>query len=614
MNYLIVMPILTEIFDQSYTFPLGIAYVAASLKQTGRNVITFNLNYKPGTIKENLEKVIRENNIDVIATGGLTAQYWQLERILAAAKEIKPSIITWVGGGIITSAPEVAMEALAIADYGMIGEGEVTICELAEVAEGTRDPHTVKGLIFREHNTWVTTAPRPEITDLDALPFPDYEGFSFGELLDKEPTDIYALNQGRFGMVSFGRSCPFNCTFCFHPSGTKYRKRSIDSVFQEIDYLIERYHIKNIAVTDELFVRKIEDAEEFCRRISERGIGFVISLRVDMVNREMLTLLRDSGCLSIGFGLESADNSILTSMKKHISVEQIDHALGLCRELGLNCMGNFIFGDQNETMETAMNTINWWKAHPQYRIALHMIILYPGSELYHLAVAKGIIQDQVEFIKSGCPVTNVSRMNEQEYRSIELMISMLNQGRTDRLKNVEVRHTGFGKATLHGDCPYCGGSNTWKGQDVFRSLGNVVCGSCGTPMNVIPADYVGTQSEVNYQKLEGRKIALWPMTNAVAEFLDITPSALKENTFLIDSSKTKQGALYRGKVVCPPSIIDEERIDTVFVSVTTSIATEIIDELRNKHPSVKHILFLGDIISEDFREMMQWGETQCPQK
>ena len=95
MNYLIVMPILTEIFEQSYTFPLGIAYVSASLKQTGRSVVTYNLNYKTGTIKDNLQKVIQENHIDVIATGGLTAQYWQLERILAAAREIKPDIITW---------------------------------------------------------------------------------------------------------------------------------------------------------------------------------------------------------------------------------------------------------------------------------------------------------------------------------------------------------------------------------------------------------------------------------------------------------------------------------------------------------------------------------------
>lgn len=607
MNYLIVMPILTEIFEQAYSFPLGIAYVSSSLKQTGRNVTTYNLNYKPGTIEENLERVIRENDIDVIATGGLTAQFWQLERILSAARRVKPDIVTWVGGGIITSAPEAAMEALAIADYGMIGEGEVTICELAEVVEGLRDPHTVKGLIFRENGGWTVTDPRPEIMDLDALPFPDYEGFSFGELLDKEPSDIYALNQGRFGMVSFGRSCPFNCTFCFHPSGTKYRKRSIDSVFREIDYLIERYGIKNIAVTDELFVRKLEDAREFCRRISERGIGYVISLRVDMVNRETLILLRDSGCLSIGFGLESADNSILASMKKHITVEQMDYALGLCRELGLNCMGNFIFGDQNETMETAMNTIRWWRAHPQYRIALHMIILYPGSELYRIAVARGVIRDQVAFIKSGCPVTNISKMSEEEYRSVELMASVLNQGRADHLKDASVEHTGFGKAVLRGRCPHCGAENTWKGQDVFRSLANIVCAGCHAAMNVIPADYVGQLAEENFRKLGGRRVGLWPMTNAIAEFLDITPSAHSGNTFLIDSSKTKQGALYQGMRVYPPSVIDEMQIDTVFVSVTTSVATEIIDELRSRHPSVKHILFLGDIISEDFQRLIGDG-------
>lgn len=123
--------------------------------------------------------------------------------------------------------------------------------------------------------------------------------------------------------------------------------------------------------------------------------------------------------------------------------------------------------------------------------------------------------------------------------------------------------------------------------------------------HVIPADYVGTLAEENYQKLGGRKVALWPMTNAVTEFLDITPSAISENTYLIDSSKSKQGALYRGKRIFSPQVIDEEQIDTVFVSVITSIATEIIDELRTKHPCVKHILFLGDIIGEHFEKTVE---------
>lgn len=599
MNYLIVMPILTEVFEQSYSFPIGMAYVSSSFKQTGRNVFTYNLNYKPGSIEDNLQPVITENNIDVIATGGLTAQFWQLRMIFEAARKIKPDIITWAGGGIISSSPIPAMEAFEIVDYGMVGEGEITICELADAIEGKRDIHTVDGLVFREDGKWVVTAPRKEIMDLDSLPYPDYDGFEYAVTLDKKPTDIYALNQGRFGIVSFGRSCPFNCTFCFHPSGTKYRKRSMDSVFKEIDYLIEKYNIKNIAVTDELFVRKIEDVKEFCKRIKERNIGYVISLRVDMVNEEMFALLKESNCLSIGFGLESADNSILKSMKKHITVEQIDEALALCNRMGLNCMGNFIFGDQNETYETAMNTINWWKAHPQYRIALHLIVLYPGSELYKNAVKSGVIKDQPSFIKAGCPYTNISKMTDEEYRNIALLISVLNQGRTDLIQDASVRYIGFGKAALTGKCPECGHINTWENQDVFRSLGNVVCEHCSKSMNVIVSDYIGDTAEDNYKQLHDRKIGIWPMTNAVTEFIDRAPSALAENTFLIDKSAMKQGGIYRGKKVFSPDIIDEKQIDTVFVSVTTSIATEIIAELKSKHPSVKNIVFLGDIIKND---------------
>ena len=600
MNYLLVMPILTEIHDQAYSFPIGIAYVSASLKKSRRNVWTYNLNYKEGTIEENLRYVILENHIDVILTGGLTAQYWQLEQILVAARNIRPDIITCVGGGIITSDPVHAMEALGIADYGMIGEGEITVCELADALEGKRDRHDVAGLIFMEDDKWMITAQRQEILNLDDLPYPDYEGFEDEKVLEKKATDIYALNQGRFGYVSFGRSCPFNCTFCFHPSGTKYRKRSIDSVFQEIDYLIEKYDIKNIAVTDELFVSKIEDLKEFCSRIKARGIGFVISLRVDMVNREMLTLLRDSGCLSIAFGLESADNTILASMKKHITVEQIDYALGLCKELGINCMGNFIFGDQAETVETVNHTIDWWKSHPDYMIALHLIVLYPGSELYKLGIQRGVIKDPVQFIKDGCPYVNISKLSEQEYRDMALTISMLPQRRTEFLQEASIAYSGFGKVDLTAKCPVCGKKQTWERLDVFRSLGNTICSHCGHAMNVIVADYIGDIAERTFQKLSDHKIGIWPMTNAVAEFMEKVPSSQNANTFLIDKAEMKQGAKYCGKTVYAPSVIEEEEIDTVFVALTTSVATEIIHELETMHPTVKNIRFLGDLIKPDF--------------
>lgn len=246
-------------------------------------------------------------------------------------------------GGIITSDPDAAMEALEYVDIGVIGEGEVTICELADALEGKRDLDTVNGIIYKKAGKYHTTLPREEIKDLDALPYPDYEGLEYDKLLEKMSNDIGGQGTDRFGYISLSRSCPFNCTFCFHPAGSKYRRRSIDSAFKEIDYLIEKFQIENLYIEDELFAFRKDDVAKFCEEIKKRGLSYVIAMRVDMVNRENLIMLRDSGCLSISFGLESMDNRILKSMKKHIRVKQIESALEICHEVGINIIGNFIF-------------------------------------------------------------------------------------------------------------------------------------------------------------------------------------------------------------------------------------------------------------------------------
>ena len=599
MKYCIVMPRLTQIEEQSYSFPIGIAYVSACLKHSGRDVIAYNLNYKPGSIQENIERLIREYHPDVLATGGLTAQYWQLKEIIDAARGIDPKINIWVGGGIITSSPVPAMEALETADYGMIGEGEITICELAEAMEKKRDIHSVDGLIFKENGKWVQTNPRAEIMDLDSLPYPDYEGFEFDELLNKTPTDVFGLGQDRFGFVSFGRSCPFNCTFCFHPSGTKYRRRSVESVFREFDYLIEKFDIHNVYITDELFVSRIEDLKEFCVEIKKRGIGFYISLRVNLVNREILEMLRDAGCIQITFGLESADNRILKSMNKHITVEQIDYALALCNEVGISAQGGFIFGDEAETKETYTNTIRWWKEHPQYTITTNLIVLYPGSILYQHACQKKIIKDEVQFIKDGCPIINVTKMTDDEYREMVLAISMLPQGRTDVLKDASIQYVGLGQADYTARCPKCGKMNTWEHLDVFRIRRNIICSHCNYSMHIVIADSIEHNADENFRLLKGHKVAIWPMINVVEELCRTVPSILGDNVYFIDSNRLKQGAHLYGKTVQSPIVIRNEEIDIVFLTTASNVAAEII-EMAKKFSSVKQIFFAGDLLDPCF--------------
>lgn len=598
MNYLIVMPSSTKIKTQAYVFPIGIAYVSASLKATGRNVLTLNLNYKDGTVEEIISKTVLDNNIDVIAAGGLTAQYWAIKEIIDSAKKVKPDIIAWVGGGIITSDPITAMQALETADVGMVGEGEITVCELAEATENELDFDTVDGLVYKKNGLWVETNRRAEIMDLDTLPYPDYEGFEFGEVINKEPTDMFAIAGGHFACVSFGRSCPFNCTFCFHPSGSKYRKRSLDSAFAEIDWLLERYDIRNIYVTDELFSSNMDYVRDFCERIKKRNLGFMIQLRVDFVTEELVKLLKESGCISALLGLESADNTILKSMRKHITIEQIEKALKILYESGLNSQGTFIFGDLEETTDTAMKTIQWWKEHPQYLIKLAFIIVYPGSYLYKVACEKGIIKDKIQFIKDGCPYINVSKMTDKEYADLTELVNSLYSDSSDILKEGRIEYTGSGKVSLYGECPECKKMNVWKNQDPFRPENYIYCSHCNRAMNIVPVDYIDNIAEKKFQTMSEHKIAVWPIKNSVKIMTQVIPSLLKDNVYFVDSSKFKQGTMLEGKEIFAPEIIGEKLIDTVILSITTPTVLEIIDEIEKKYPSVKRIIYAGDLLEE----------------
>ena len=504
-----------------------------------------------------------------------------------------------MGGGIITASPEPAMDALQYADYGMIGEGDITICELAEAIEGIRSFESVNGLIFKLHqNCWHLTEPRQEISDLDSLPIPDYDGFEYDQMLSKADFDL-SSNHGI--VVSFSRSCPFNCTFCFHPSGTKYRKRSIHSVLNEIDYLVNRYHVKSVYVSDELFALRKEELNTFCAAMAERKIKYTVSLRVDAVNIDMLSLLKNSGCQLVLFGLESASNTILKSMNKHITIEQIDHALQLCHKIGLPASGNFIFGDEAETVETYQETLRWWKSHPQYHILLGTIIVFPGSELYKNAVKRGLITNQAEYIKSGCPRINITQMSDSEFRQMMLDVSTSYIDGTDLLTNGKYQYSRAGLANLSGECPFCGSHNVWEDREAFREYTDIICAHCGRGINISPSRYIDWDIfKDNFNVLAKRKFAIWGIMSTVELLYDSWPESWNYSFELIDSSPYKIGLSLHGKIIRHPDVISQNHIDTIVIPFTSMTSSSIVSAIRNHYPSVKKVLFLSELLNAGF--------------
>jgi anaerobic magnesium-protoporphyrin IX monomethyl ester cyclase len=358
MNFLVVVPRFVK-YGKYYVFPQGLAYISASLKSGGFDVFNLNLCHHQEPVKDLLKEAISCDKINVVCTGGMSFHWNEIEEILNAIKEIDPNVITICGGAVVTCDPVFALENLKI-DIGVIGEGEETVVAVADALSNKNDLAGVLGITYKKPEI-VVNPPRPPIKDLDAVPLPDYEGLEFEKWLQIEwifQPSVRGLyfdldNPQRIAEINGSRGCLYRCTFCYHPLGKKYRQRSLDNIFKEIDYLKKTYDITIVNLQDELFSADEKRIIEFSERIKKFNIPWMAQWRVDNINKTILQKIKDSGVLNIGLGVESLSDTILTSMKKKITKAQIEKAHQLCDAVGVWAVSNIILGDVAETWETA---------------------------------------------------------------------------------------------------------------------------------------------------------------------------------------------------------------------------------------------------------------------
>lgn len=447
MKVLLVAP-------QSPIFPVGIAYISAALKQAGHHVDCCIFSTPSNLIERLLEKY------DLLATGGLSSQFAQLKNITNIARNTNTKVIC--GGGIITSEPEVMSRALNV-DYAVIGEGEETVVKLLKSLESKGDLGKVEGVGYFKNGEFVLTHSWAPIMNLDSVAWPDYESFGFRQLLDSaKPNDMYYLDifdHPREYPLIASRSCPFQCTFCYHPLGNKYRQRSVDSIMEELEWAIPKYRINIVSIQDELFSYSRERVNEFCRRFKafmetlSWQVRWLCQMRVDKLDEALLETMRDSGCFMVSYGFESYSPIVLKSMKKHISPEQIHHAIHATMDKGISIQGNFIFGDKAETLQTAKETLHFWKGHPEAGIALFFIFACPDSEMYQIGIKKGVIKDKIDFIANHLfDPLNLTEMPERDFvRLRTLVIEYLTKY---QIRCVPIKRT---STSITVRCPHCQG-------------------------------------------------------------------------------------------------------------------------------------------------------------
>ncbi len=492
MKILLVVPKFAQ-RGHYYIFPLGIAYISAALKRAGHTVQCLNLNHRSKDVHGEVAQAVADFDPDVVGTGALSVHFALVEPIFQAARQVKPHALLMLGGGGLSSQPEDIMRGLDI-DIGVIGEGEETVVELMRALESGADMNGIAGIIFRTaEGGLIRTLERKTVRDLDQLPWPDYEGMDFVRHLDSQKiTDDYFFNiddRPRAASIISSRSCPYACTFCFHPLGRVYRERSLDDVFKEIDHLIETYQINMLAILDELFVVKRDRLVDFCRRIEPYGIKWMVQLRVDNVDEDVLRLMKQAGCIYVSYGLESMSQVVLDSMKKKCRPERADAALDLTYRMRIGIQGNFIFGDPAETLETATRTLDWWANNRRYQAFLTPVQCYPGTGIYEQARARGLIDNPIQFLKDGCPPLNLTALEQHVWQALITLIQRINDTFTfpGRLISVdredEIDPDRGQLMRLACICPHCG-QETRFGRVPFdklpfgRSTMRLTCRNC----------------------------------------------------------------------------------------------------------------------------------------
>ena len=270
-------------------------------------------------------------------------------------------------------------------DFVICGEGEIP---LSRLIKNNFNPKGIKGVYhqgnLKSENQKTEFA--EIVQNIDDLPFPDWEQMD-PRKYDKAHHGLL-VRHFPIGVVIATRGCPYGCTFCSSPNFCKrhIRFRSPGNIVDEIEYLVKTFKVREIHFEDDNLTLKRDHTERLCRLIIDRGLKISWAcpngIRADKVDRELIKLMKRSGCYYFSFGVESASLEILKNIKKKISLDVIEKSISIANREGISTQGFFVFGLPGETKETIEQTIEFAGKTKLSRAQFAILDVLPGSELW----------------------------------------------------------------------------------------------------------------------------------------------------------------------------------------------------------------------------------------
>ncbi len=414
--------------------------------------------HKADILIENTEKyfeeVLAETHPDVVGITICSSDVnWMIET-LPRLKRSVPDAFILIGGIHPTIHPTLIDEYPAI-DAICVGEGEEAVVELLDALQASSSgnqlsvsseqsvkdsnqlsvisdqfaPAKAGGALITDHGSSITgiknlhirwqgriyrNAPRPLITNLDAYP---------------ENREIYfkrypQLTQDSLLQYISSRGCPYTCSFCvneklnriFRGLGPVHRRKSVDFSIKELKHLLSLY--PNAATgffIDDLFLFNRKWVKEFLPRFKEDiGLPYICSAGPRTIDNEMADLLKETGCASVEFGIETGNEEKRKEVfnKGAFTDDEFRRQIGLVKSRGIEVYAPCMFVFPTETPADAFRTVEFYHELGVDHPFSSFLMPFPDTKIYEIAIKYGVIPNDLKaedlpgnyFLNSTCDI------------------------------------------------------------------------------------------------------------------------------------------------------------------------------------------------------------------
>jgi radical SAM superfamily enzyme YgiQ (UPF0313 family) len=329
------------------------------------------------------------DGIDIVGISVWGDSFKYVRRVVEILKEENPARPVILGGPLATAIPRLLLETTR-ADIVVAGEGEVTLTELLDYFSGNQWAMAlpnIKGLVWRSADGTIhSNEPRPQLTDLDVIPFQDFSVWERFE--NKQIPEIY---------LSYSRGCPCNCTFCYR-AFPQHTYKSVERVKREVDYYSARgfrmaWWNDLTFVTDKKYVQRLMNTI-----FADHQFRWTAFSRVTGLDDETLLLMQSKGLDIVLYGMESVSPAVLEGYHKGISRNAMVDTILRHRRCGVKIGGLFIVGSPEDSRESMAELASFCSEFKEVTRVKYLSAL-PGTEFYRQCLRDGLIRDEVKHLE-----------------------------------------------------------------------------------------------------------------------------------------------------------------------------------------------------------------------